>query len=114
MTGGRGAAGAKSWGVGLAVTSSVCFGGSGVAGKSLIGAGLSPLEAVWLRIGGAVVVLVPIVLIVGGTAWLRTARPHAGRLLAYGVLGVAGCQSLYYVAAARLPIGVAILLEFTG
>ena len=35
-------------------------------------------------------------------------------LLLYGVLGVAGCQSFYFVAASRLPVGVAILLEFTG
>jgi drug/metabolite transporter (DMT)-like permease len=35
-------------------------------------------------------------------------------LLLYGVMGVAGCQSFYFVAASRLPVGVAILLEFTG
>ena len=36
------------------------------------------------------------------------------QLLAYGLAGVAGCQGLYFVAASRLPVGVAILLEFTG
>ena len=35
-------------------------------------------------------------------------------LTLYGVTGVAGCQSLYFVSASRLPVGVAILLEFTG
>jgi drug/metabolite transporter (DMT)-like permease len=30
------------------------------------------------------------------------------------VTGVAGCQAFYFVAASRLPVGIAILLEFTG
>jgi drug/metabolite transporter (DMT)-like permease len=34
--------------------------------------------------------------------------------MVFGVAGVAGCQACYFVAAARLPVGVAILLEYTG
>src|SRR5512139_2271076 len=76
MADGQAPARVKAWGVGLAVVSSVCFGGSGVAGKSLIGAGLTPLEAVWLRIASAVIILLPLLLPAGGAASLRTARPH--------------------------------------
>jgi drug/metabolite transporter (DMT)-like permease len=32
----------------------------------------------------------------------------------YGLVAVAACQSLYFVAASRLPVGIAILLEYTG
>jgi len=32
----------------------------------------------------------------------------------YGLVAVAACQTLSFVAAGRLPVGVAILLEFTG
>jgi threonine/homoserine efflux transporter RhtA len=114
MAGGQTAARARASGVALALLSALCFGGSGAFGKALIQAGLDPLETVWLRIGGAVVVLLPVVVLVGGAARLRAARAHVPALIAHGVTGIAGCQVLYYLAASRLPVGVAILLEFTG
>ncbi|RAY14148.1 EamA family transporter [Actinomadura craniellae] len=105
---------AKAWGLGFAVVSSISFGASGPFGKALVGAGFSPLQAVWLRIAGAALILVPVVLAVSGPARLRALRPHWPQLLFYGVTGVAACQALYFVAASRLPVGIAILLEFTG
>ncbi|WUI03358.1 DMT family transporter [Spirillospora sp. NBC_00431] len=109
-----GTARTRAWGVGLAVFSSICFGASGPFGKALIEAGLSPLEAVWLRIATAALVLAPLALILRGRAAVSALRPHLGPLAVYGVMGVAGCQALYFVAASRLPVGVAILLEFSG
>ncbi|MGH3391192.1 MAG: EamA family transporter [Actinomadura sp.] len=114
MTGGNAPTGTKAWGLGLAMLSSICFGASGALGKALITAGLSPLQAVWLRIAGAALVLVPLVLVLRGVARLRGVRRFAPQLLLYGATGVAGCQAFYFVAASRLPVGVAILLEFTG
>ncbi|WP_241661549.1 EamA family transporter [Thermomonospora catenispora] len=107
-------AGGKAWGLTLAVLSSVCFGASGPFGKALIGAGLEPLQAVWVRVTGAALVLVPLVAVVRGRAALAGARVHWPALGAYGAVAVAACQGLYFVAASRLPVGVAILLEFTG
>lgn len=104
----------KAVGIGLAVFSSFCFGASGSLGKALIGTGFGPLQAVWLRMAGSALLLVPLALGVRGRGGLRGARPHWPMLLAYGVTGVAGCQALYFVAASRLPVGIAILLEFTG
>lgn len=104
----------KRAGIALAVFSSFCFGASGSLGKALIGGGFAPLEAVWLRMAGSALVLVPLALAVRGRGGLRGARRHWPWLLAYGVTGVAGCQALYFVAASRLPVGIAILLEFTG
>jgi drug/metabolite transporter (DMT)-like permease len=101
-------------GIGLAVFSSLCFGASGSLGKSLIDGGLTPLQAVWLRMGGAALVMLPVALALRGGAGLAAARRHWAALAAYGVTGVAGCQALYFVAASRLPVGIAILLEFTG
>jgi drug/metabolite transporter (DMT)-like permease len=104
----------RTWGVGFAILSSLCFGGSGPIGKALIGAGFSPLQAVWLRIAGSALVLVPLVVALRGRTRLREARPFLPQLIGYGIAGVAGCQALYFVAASRLPVGIAILLEFTG
>jgi drug/metabolite transporter (DMT)-like permease len=98
------------------VTSSLAFGASGPFAKALIDAGFSPLQAVWLRIVGAVLILGAGCAV---SAPRRRALPEAfrrhGRLVvAYGLVAVASCQALYFVAASRLPVGVAILLEFTG
>lgn len=110
-----GAARTRAWGVGLAVFSSACFGASGPFGKALIEAGLSPLQAVWLRMATAALVLVPLAVVLRGRALTRRGpRPHLVPILGYGLAGVAGCQAFYFVAAARLPVGVAILLEFCG
>jgi drug/metabolite transporter (DMT)-like permease len=105
---------AKAWALGLAMLSAVCFGSSGPFAKALINAGLTPLQAVWLRVAGAVLLLLPLTLVVRGTAGFRV-PPHAlPPLLLFGAAGVAGCQACYFVAASRLPVGVAILLEYTG
>lgn len=105
---------AKSAALGLALLSSVCFGSSGPFAKTLIHAGLSPLQAVWLRVAGAAVILVPMTLALRGFGGFRAARRGLPLLVVFGITGVAGCQACYFVAAARLPVGVAILLEYTG
>ncbi|MER7546794.1 DMT family transporter [Spirillospora sp. NPDC127506] len=109
-----GAARTRAAGVGLVLLSSVCFGSSGPFGKALIEAGLGPLQAVWLRIAVAALVLVPVAAAVRGRAAPAGLRAHARPLIWYGLTGVAGCQACYFVAASRLPVGVAILLEFSG
>ncbi|MCW2900697.1 MAG: protein of unknown function transrane [Streptosporangiaceae bacterium] len=114
MGGGSAAARTKAWGLGLAVVSSICFGASGPFGKALIHAGFGPLQAVWLRVLGSALVLVPLVLVLRGPSRLRGLRPFLPQLVVYGMTGVAGCQAFYFVAASRLPVGIAILLEFTG
>jgi drug/metabolite transporter (DMT)-like permease len=108
------AARVKAWGLGLGFFSSVFFGTSGAFGKALIGAGVSPLQASWTRVAGAMVVVAPVVLVARRRAVAAALRGHWRLLLLYGVMGVAGCQSFYFVAASRLPVGIAILLEYTG
>lgn len=91
--------------------SSCCFGTSGVLAKAMIDAGLSPEQVASARISlGAVILLI-------GTALfrpkaLRVRRRELPTLVAYGVVGVAAVQLFYFVAVARLPIGVAMLLEY--
>jgi drug/metabolite transporter (DMT)-like permease len=108
------AAHVKAWGLGFGVFSSVAFGTSGALGKALIGAGMSPLQASLTRVAGATLVLVPVMLALRWRAVGVAVRRRWPLLLLYGVMGVAGCQSFYFIAASRLPVGVAILLEFTG
>jgi drug/metabolite transporter (DMT)-like permease len=104
----------KSVGLGFAVFSAITFGGSGPFAKALIGAGFTPEQAAWLRILGAAALLVPLVLIFRGAAGLRAARSSWKSLVLYGLTGIAGCQTLFFIAASRLPVGVALMLEFSG
>ncbi|MFE9016994.1 DMT family transporter [Streptomyces sp. NPDC007808] len=97
----------KGVGLGLAIGSAVAFGGSGVAAKPLIEAGLDPLHVVWLRVAGAALVMLP--LAVRHRALLRE-RPAL--LAGFGLLGVAGVQACYFAAISRIPVGVALLVEY--
>lgn len=103
-----------SVGVLLGVTSSVSFGASGPFAKALIDAGFSPLQAVWLRIVGAALILIACSVALRRRGLIGVLRRNSGLVTIYGLVAVAGCQALYFVAASRLPVGVAILLEFTG
>ncbi|MFC8141896.1 DMT family transporter [Streptomyces paradoxus] len=94
-------------GLGLALLSAVAFGGSGVAAKPLIEAGLDPLHVVWLRVAGAALVMLP--LAVRHRALLLR-RP--GLLAGFGLLAVAGVQACYFAALSRIPVGVALLIEY--
>lgn len=93
--------------MGLALTSAVAFGGSGVAAKPLIEAGLDPLHVVWLRVGGAALVMLP--LAVRHRALVRR-RPAL--LAGFGLLAVAGVQAFYFASISRIPVGVALLVEY--
>ncbi|MFJ8717545.1 EamA family transporter [Streptomyces violaceus] len=97
----------RGMGLGLALLSAVAFGGSGVAAKPLIEAGLDPLHVVWLRVTGAALVMLP--LAVRHRALLRR-RP--GLLAGFGLLAVAGVQAFYFAALSRIPVGVALLIEY--
>ncbi len=97
----------KGVGIGLALVSAVAFGGSGVAAKPLIEAGLDPLHVVWLRVAGAALVMLPLAVRHRG---LLRRRP--GLLAGFGLLAVAGVQACYFAALSRIPVGVALLVEY--
>ncbi|WP_299541850.1 DMT family transporter [uncultured Streptomyces sp.] len=97
----------RSAGLGIALASAVAFGGSGVAAKPLIEAGLDPLHVVWLRVAGAALVLSPL-------AWRHRSlvRERPALLVGFGLLAVAGVQAFYFAAISRIPVGVALLVEY--
>ncbi|UZJ32576.1 EamA family transporter [Streptomyces endophytica] len=94
-------------GVGIALLSALAFGGSGVAAKPLITAGLEPLHVTWLRVAGAALVMLPV-------AWRHRDLPRRrpALLAGYGLLAVAGVQACYFAALSRIPVGVALLIEY--
>ncbi|MFD5703856.1 EamA family transporter [Streptomyces lasiicapitis] len=97
----------RGFGLGLALLSAFAFGGSGVAAKPLIEAGLDPLHVVWLRVAGAALVMLPV-------AWRHRAlvRRRPALLVGFGLLAVAGVQACYFASISRIPVGVALLIEY--
>jgi drug/metabolite transporter (DMT)-like permease len=107
---GSGPAGA---GASLAVLSAATFSTSGTFASSLIEAGWSPAAAVIIRIALAALILTAPALLQLRGRW-RLLRRAAPRVAAYGLIAVAGCQLFYFNALARVPVGVALLLEYLG
>jgi drug/metabolite transporter (DMT)-like permease len=87
--------------------SAVALGGSGVAAKPLIEAGLDPLHVVWLRVAAAAVVMLPL-----AVRHRALPRRRPALLAGYGLLAVAGVQACYFAALSRIPVGVALLVEY--
>ncbi|MFC9319426.1 DMT family transporter [Streptomyces nigra] len=97
----------KGIGLGLAIVSAIAFGGSGVAAKPLIEAGLDPLHVVWLRVAGAALVMLPL-----AVRHRDLVRRRPALLAGFGLLGVAGVQAFYFASISRIPVGVALLVEY--
>lgn len=100
-------------GLALALLSAATFGTSGTFGSALIDAGWSPAAAVTARvILSALLLTAPAVLQLRGR-WGRLRR-DAAPVAMFGLIAVAGCQLFYFSAIQRLPVGVALLLEYLG
>jgi drug/metabolite transporter (DMT)-like permease len=97
----------------MVVTSALLFGLNGSVSKVMLLAGMPAEPLTELRSTGAFVALLAIV---AGTRprTLKVPWRELPLIAAYGVCGVAATQWLYFVAIKRLPVGIALLLEFTA
>ena len=105
--------GGRATGLALALLSALSFGTSGTFGSSLIGAGWSPAAAVLARVSIAALVLTGPALVMLRGRWALLRR-WGWRTAAYGFIGVAACQLCYFNAISRMPVGIALLLEYLG
>ena len=100
-------------GLGFAALAAASFGMSGVLATGLMDAGWSPAALVLCRVAvGALVLLGPALAALRGRWHLL--RANAGLLTAYGLVAVAGCQLAYFNAVDRLPVAVALLIEYAA
>ena len=109
----RAAGSHRAAGIAMAVTGALLFSINGSVAKIALQSGLDSLSLVLLRSAGAGLALLVVV------AWsdrsrLRLRRAEIPLLLLYGLVGIAMVQWLYFVALARMPVGIALLIEFTG
>jgi drug/metabolite transporter (DMT)-like permease len=103
----------RGMGLALGLMSAAAFGTSGTFGTSLIGAGWSPDGAVLARVSVAALVLTGPALVQLRGRWALLRR-WGWRTAAYGFFGVATCQLGYFNAIARMPVGIALLIEYMG
>jgi drug/metabolite transporter (DMT)-like permease len=113
VTGRSGHPAVETSGVVAALAAAAMFSTSGTLLKPLLDAGWSPGAAVLARIAGAALVLiVPSFLALRGR--FSVIAVHGRVLIAYGVIAVAGTQLLYFAAIERIPIGVALLIQYSA
>lgn len=97
----------------MVATAATLFAVNGSVSKVVLGAGLSSLELAQIRNTFAALLFLAFLLVVA-PARLRVGRRELAFLIAFGLVGIALVQWLYFVALEHLPVGVALLIEFTA
>jgi drug/metabolite transporter (DMT)-like permease len=97
----------------LIVVASILFALNGTASKATLLSGISELQLTQLRVTGTFIGLFVIVLLLRPQA-LRVRRDEWLPLFVYGVVGIVLVQFCYFVAIRRLPVGIALLIEYTA
>ncbi|MCM3533154.1 DMT family transporter [Cellulosimicrobium funkei] len=95
--------------VGLA--SALAFGASGPFVKPLLEAGWTPGAAVFARALCSALVLAPVAAVALRGSH-RLLREEWRLVLGFGLVAVAGTQLCYFAAVARMPVGIALLVEY--
>lgn len=98
-------------GVLAAAGAAILFGINGTVSKLALGSGLSAFDLVQLRSLGSALVLMTFLLLTR-PATLRVRPRELGYLVLVGIIGIGLVQWFYFVAIARLPVGIALLLEY--
>jgi drug/metabolite transporter (DMT)-like permease len=97
----------------LYLAAAILFALNGTVAKTLLVGGMEATHLSQLRATFAFLILLGYVALTRRSA-LRVRRAEVPLLLVYGILGIALTQFLYYAAIVRLPIGIALLIEFTA
>jgi drug/metabolite transporter (DMT)-like permease len=97
----------------LYLVAALLFALNGTVAKTLLLGGMEATRLSQLRATFAFLILLGFIALTRRSA-LRVRRAEIPLLLVYGILGIALTQFLYYAAIVRLPIGIALLIEFTA
>jgi drug/metabolite transporter (DMT)-like permease len=100
-------------GYALTLAAAGFFGVNGTVSTLALEAGIAPTRLTALRCTGAALALL-VGLAVAAPGRLRVTRREVPFLAAFGVVGVALTQFLYYVAIGRMPVGIALVFEMTA
>ena len=96
----------------MVALASTLFAVNGTVSKVVLSSGISSLRLTEVRCTGALVGFLLIAVLRGSS--LRMRLREVPFMLLFGVVGLALVQFLYFVAIKRLPIGVALIIEYSA
>jgi drug/metabolite transporter (DMT)-like permease len=96
-----------------AISGAALFGINGSVSKVVVGAGVTP-EQVTLGRSATTALIAGVWLAFAAPRQLRLSRGEAVRLAALGIGGLAMIQWLYTLAISLLPVGIALLFQYTA
>ena len=99
-------------GYALVLVGASCFIVNAGVSRVVMDAGVAADRLAAMRSTGTALVLLLIVLLSGRLHTLRLSRRELPVVLLYGIVGVALLQVTYFIAIDRLPVGIALLLEY--
>lgn len=99
-------------GYALVLLAVACFVVNAGVSRIVLTSGISATQLSAMRAVGTALVLLLVIVASGRASSLRVSRHEMAPLVAYGVVGVALLHMTYFVAIERLPIGLALLLEY--
>src|SRR5216683_1691761 len=97
----------------MVLVAGVLFGLNGAVSKVALTSGMSALRLTEARSAGAFIGLTIFALVLRPGS-LRLGPGEWWRLAIFGVVGVAFVQLFYFLAIDRLPIGIALLIQYLG
>lgn len=101
------------FGYAMVAIAATLFAVNGTVSKVALGSGLSSLELTQIRSTGAAVGFLGF-LVLFARRRLRVGARELAFLVAFGIAGIGLVQWLYFVAIDRLPVGIALLIQFLG
>lgn len=101
-------------GYGLYLIAALLWGFNGTVSKILLDTKIDPARLSQLRVTLAWLVLFIVIVIINRKALRFNSKQEFKLIAMYGVLGVTMTQWLYFVAIHLLPVGVALVIEFTS
>lgn len=96
-----------------ALLAAVLFGANGSVTKATMEAGLTPAQVTEFRLVGTSIIAGLVLLVLDRRAF-RLPRQQWPIMIVLGVVGVALLQATYAAAVQILPVGIALLLEYTA
>jgi drug/metabolite transporter (DMT)-like permease len=102
-----------SIGVAAVLAGAALFAINGTVSKVVLEAGMSSLRLVEIRCTAAAVAFF-LIAAVRSPGSLRIGVRELGFVMVYGITGIALVQWLYLVAIARMPVSLALLIEYTA
>ena len=99
-------------GYAMVIAAALLFALNGTVSKVVLQSGISSLELTQVRATGAFLGFALGLALTRRRESLRLTRREVPYLIVFGIAGVALVQWLYFVSIGRLPIGIALLIEY--